>query len=99
MASKVIKGKMYNTKTATRVGYWDNGLFSNDCWFEDEELFRKKTGEYFLWVRILSGELSFCNYQDPQRGIIPLSEDQAKEWAELRLDGEKYEEIFGEVKE
>lgn len=31
--------------------------------------------------------------------IVPISEDEAKEWAERNLDVEEYEAIFGEVEE
>ena len=31
--------------------------------------------------------------------IIPLSYQAAQEWAEKHLDGEEYEEIFGEISE
>ena len=31
--------------------------------------------------------------------IIPLTEEEAKEWGEEHLSGEKYIEIFGDVEE
>ena len=33
------------------------------------------------------------------QAIIPLSEDEAREWAEEHLSGDEYEEIFGVVEE
>lgn len=99
MATKVIKGKMYNTETAKMVASWDNGLSFTDYWYDDEDLFRKKTGEYFLWVRTLSSIFSFCDIYEPQTGIVPISEENAKEWAEKRLSGEEYIRLFGAVEE
>lgn len=97
--NKVINGKMYNTETAKMVATWDNGLSSTDCYYDDEDLFQKKTGEFFLWVRTLSPIFSFCDIYEPQRGIIPITIEQAKEWAEKRLSGDEYVKLFGEVQE
>ena len=43
----IINGKLYNTETATYVGGYSNGLSINDFNYYDEELYRKRTGEYF----------------------------------------------------
>jgi len=45
---RVIKCKLYNTETAERVGMWDNGYCANDFHYCSEDLYRKKTGEFFL---------------------------------------------------
>lgn len=62
-----------------------------------ENLYRKKTGEFFLYV--LNGPMSELagrklygkrNYEN----IIPLSIDEAKEWMEECSDAEIYESVF-----
>ena len=85
---KIIDGKKYDTETAECIGGWENeynGL--DDRYFCAEELYRKKTGEFFI----------YSWGQEPY--IMPYTLDEAKKWAEEHLTGEKYEEIFGEVEE
>ncbi|MBS5989758.1 hypothetical protein [Anaerococcus hydrogenalis] len=62
-----------------------------------ENLYKKKTGEFFLYV--LNGPMSELagrklygkrNYEN----IIPLSIDEAKEWMEECSDAETYESVF-----
>ncbi len=46
---KVINGKMYNTETARKMGSGGSvGLSQNDFRYFHENLYVKKTGEYFL---------------------------------------------------
>lgn len=100
---KVINGKMYNTETAKAVGYYDNNLPRNDLGYCEETLYKKKTGEFFLYG--IGGPAS--KYSKPvidlnwsgSESIIPLSNEEAKKWAETNLDTNKYEKIFGEVEE
>lgn len=100
---KIINGKMYNTETAKRLGEYDNGYAINDFSHVYEALYLKKTGEYFLYGK--GGAMS--KYSEPcgsncwcgGKRIIPLTESEAKEWAERKLDADEYVEIFGEVEE
>lgn len=39
------------------------------------------------------------SYASDCKGYIPISEDRAKEWAEINLVADDYMNIFGEVKE
>lgn len=41
--------------------------------------------------RVLEG------FSGPGKAIVPLTEDEAKKWAEDHLTVEEYEKIFGEV--
>lgn len=99
---KVIKAKLYNTETAVRVGAWDNGRYTNDFEYCSEDLYRKKSGEFFLHGEggALSLYASRCGdgtgYGET---IIPMTYSEAQAWAEKRLIGEEYEAIFGEVQE
>lgn len=96
---KVIKGRVYDTETAKRVGYWDNGYRSNDFAYATEQLYRKKTGEFFQYcwggAKSKYGEWH-GNEGGPGELIKPFDEEQAKEWAEEYLDGDDYMAIFGD---
>lgn len=99
---KIINGKKYDTKTAKCVAWWGNGLSDRDFYHCNEGLFRKKTGEFFLYGE--GGPMSKysvavgCNEWHGGEEIIPLTEQEAREWTE-KYASEEYEEIFGEVEE
>ena len=95
---RVIRGKMYNTDSAKKVGEDYNNVPTNDFTFWEEDLYRKRTGEFFL--HCFGGPLSKHgeHSSDGSAGwgerIVPLSIERAKEWAENHLSGEEYEKIF-----
>lgn len=94
---------MYNTETAKSLDSCTAGLSVNDLSYWDEELFIKKTGEYFLLgtgnAASKYSERVSSNTWGGTSKIIPLSEDQAKEWAEDNLSADEYITIFGAVEE
>lgn len=100
---KVIRGRAYDTETACRIGAkYRNTYDRSNFEFWEEELFRKKTGEYFLYCQ---GE-PLSKYATHQRTDIswgetikPLSYENAKEWAEQNLDRDEYIQEFGEPEE
>lgn len=100
---KIICGKIYNTETAKTVGSYSNGVGSRDFSRLEETLFRKKTGEYFLYgeggpmtrYAVAVGSNSWTG----GARIMPMSYDEAKDWAERHLDPDEYEAEFGEVAE
>ena len=99
---KIINGKMYNTETARVVGGTGYGCPSDlDYW--KEELYRKKTGEFFLYGEggPMSKYARYCGQNQWAGGeeIIPLNLEEAQEWAETYLSAEEYEEIFGACEE
>ena len=99
---KIINGKRYDTDTAKKIAEWDNGHYGNDFNRCSETLYRKNTGEFFLYGR--GGARSrYASYADGSvsggEQIIVLTYAEAKEWAEEHLDGDEYENIFGEVVE
>lgn len=99
---KIINGKSYDTTTAECVGSWSNGHPYGDFSYCGEDLYRKRTGEFFLY-----GEGGAYSRYSRRCGdnwgcgesIIPLTYAAAQKWAEENLSGEKYEAIFGEVAE
>ena len=98
---KIINGRLYDTETAKFIGSWNNGLFTSDFHFCIEELYQKKTGEYFLYGS--GGAMSIygksygggmCGSED----IIPMTEKEVKIWAETHLTADEYMELY-EVEE
>lgn len=100
--NKVIKGKRYDTATAKKMGYYQH-LYPRDFGYVCEELYRKTTGEFFLYgeggaaskYRERTTDGMWCGGEK----IIPLKLKEAQAWAEEHLDGDEYEKIFGEVDE
>jgi hypothetical protein len=103
MARKIINGKLYNTETATLVEGWWNKYSTNDFRYCKVNLYRKRTGEYFLYgeggplskYRESCGNNSWGSGQE----ITPLSEQEAMQWAEKHMSVNKYVAEFGEVAE
>ena len=99
---KIINGKKYDTATAEFLASWWNGLASNDFAHCSEELYRKRTGEFFLYgeggpmteYRRTIGQNEWSGGED----ITPLTEAEARKWVEEKAN-DRYEEIFGEVEE
>lgn len=100
---QIINGKKYNTETAKEVGRWSNNCSYRDFNYCEETLYRKKTGEYFLYG--MGGAMSkysqSCGQNTWSSGeeINPMTESEARDWAEKYLTADEYEEIFGEVEE
>ena len=101
---KIINNKLYDTETAKRVGEWGNGLGRSDFRYCEENLYLKKTGAFLLHGK--GGAMSkYCeisadgNERSWGEKIVPLTVDEAKEWAEEKLDADECQEIFGEISE
>ena len=99
---KIINGKKYDTETTQKLGVFWNELSPSDFRNCTEKLYRKKTGEYFLHGK--GGAMSDYsesngNMTCGSEKIMPMTESEAKRWAEKLLSGEQYIEIFGEVEE
>lgn len=99
---KIIKGKKYNTETAEEIDVYSNGYNRRDFRWEESTLYRKKTGEFFVYSE--GGPLSVCREHSGDGytgGYIfhPIEEWQAKEWLEKYGSVESYERVFGKVDE
>ena len=100
---KVINGKLYDTETANQLASWHNMDDFSNFNYVDETLYRKRTGEFFLYgeggpmtkYAVSTGSNSWTGGEM----IIPLTLSAAQEWAEEHLDGDEYQKIFGEVVE
>ena len=100
---KIINGKSYNTESAELVAEWSNNLTYRDFGWVEENLYRKRTGEYFLYgaggPNSRYAEASGSNSWSSGERIMPLTYKEAIKWAEDHLDGDEYESIFGAVVE
>lgn len=96
---KVIRGRLYDTEKAVLVGeFYDEAMPEEDLSFYREELYRKRTGEYFLYGIGNAGSKYSVWRGSTASGtekIIPFSYQQAKEWAEENLPRAVYENEFG----
>ena len=100
---KIIDGKVYDTDTAKKLGEWDNGGGWSDFHHIEETLYRKKTGEYFLFgeggAASKYAKAEGQNSWTPGSRIMPMTFAEARKWAEENLDADEYEDFFGEVQE
>lgn len=96
---QIIKNKVYDTSTAREMGTYKNLEASGTSEYYEETLYRKKTGEYFIYAyggpeskyRKITG---YSNWTS-QGLIMPLTYDEAQKWAKIALTEEQYEGIFG----
>lgn len=99
---KIINKKKYNTETADLLAEWSDSFGWNDFRSVRERLYRKRTGEYFLYGDggPMTRFAKTCgNERTGGEDIIPFTEDEARSWCEEHFDGDTYESIFGEVEE
>lgn len=99
---KIINNLLYNTETATYIGEYEPNPYQNDFHYFCETLYKKKTGEFFLFGEGNAAS-KYCEYVGNSstggHRIVPLSYEEAREWVESHLDAEKYIELFGEPAE
>lgn len=91
--NKVINGRKYDTKTAQQICYRSNQC-ENGFPGSYDTLYRKKTGEFFL-CHETTGQMLY----DLKDYIMPVSEEEAKEFVAAQMNADGYEAIFGEVGE
>lgn len=96
---KIINGKLYDTDKAVYLGY-DLYAGPMDFTYWREELYRKRTGEFFLYgqggpaSKYAVASVTGSGWDGGEK-IVPLSYDKAREWAEEHLDADEYADIFG----
>lgn len=96
---KIIANRLYNTDTAREIGRWSNmSDIRNFSWYS-ETLYQKRTGEFFLYgeggpmtqYAVTIGQNSWSGGEK----IMPLTYENARQWAEEHLDADDYAEAFG----
>lgn len=100
MTQWVKNGRLYDTDTAEELVYYRQGKYGDSY---VQILYQKKNGEFFLHtIGGPDSEYSYENYDGEIVGIddiMPLSKGRAENWAEDKIDAEKFQEIFGPVSE
>lgn len=97
---RIIKGqRRYNTETAKVQAQFSTGEASTPFWYM-ETLYRKKSGEYFLhgigqiyskYGKVINGK------RVKGEEIIPLTYEEAKDWASKHLPPTEYDFLFGKI--
>ena len=99
---KLIKGRRYDTEKAKKCGSDSSGM-PGDPKYWKEELFKKRTGEFFLHASGGAGsdyaKQVKLNTWVGGETLIPLSYYEAWKWAEDHLNPGTYEKLFGIVEE
>lgn len=99
---KVIDGKLYNTETARSIGCHTEGESVASFDYLEEELYRTKSGAYFLHgcggPMTRYGTIGFERRSGGEK-IMPLSANLAQKWAEENLDTACYIAELGEPEE
>ena len=105
MAKDNINGVAYNTKTAETIAHNGSGRdvsHSDERWFT-ETLYRKKSGEFFLYgsggIFTKYAKQTGLNSWERSEAILPLTEDEAKQWAMNNLGDEGYRDICRRIAE
>jgi hypothetical protein len=83
----VIKNKVYDTATAQEITRHEH----NDV---TETLYRKKTGEYFAHFYNATADDTYKAGWHGKDKIAPFDFEEAKAWGLLRLDSDRYRELF-----
>ena len=100
---KIIAGRRYDTDSAKKLANWDNGLPINDFSYTEETLYQKRTGEYFLYGESGAAGRYCRSTADGWTGggaaIVPLTDEEAREWCERHLTAEEIEALWGEPEE
>ncbi|MEG0374646.1 MAG: hypothetical protein RR505_05365 [Raoultibacter sp.] len=94
----IINNKVYDTDTAKLLGSFDNGERPGDLHSIEQALYRKKTGEYFVFSEGGAATRYATKKIDGWSSgwdIDPMGYRKAKEWAEENLSAEEYEAAFG----
>lgn len=100
---KIINQKRYDTDTAKEMGSWENNYLMNDFHWFRETLYQKKTGEFFVHgqgnaASRYAERVGASGWTGSEK-LVPMTWDEAREWAEEHLEADEYETIFGEVAE
>src|SRR5262249_25130915 len=100
----IIRGALYDTSKATKLGSDSSGRSRSDFHYYSETLYKTpRSGRYFLAgsggpltrYAIATGQKSWLGGSR----IIPLTKEQAFEWAEQALSANEIKKHFGDMME
>lgn len=100
---KIINGSRYDTGTAKKICSWENTLDVRDIDYEAETLYRTKAGKFFIHgeggAHTPYAESDGLGHWSNGELITPITEADAREFAERHMDADEYEAAFGAVSE
>jgi hypothetical protein len=101
---KIIHNKVYDTDTAQLIKQADHPNITNGEGSCKQSLYRKKTGDYFLFVDgartdVFHNLALDNNAHDRERHIYPLTYEQARAWAEEEMSADEWLAIFEPVED
>lgn len=98
---KIIDGKKYDTDTAQQIAEYSNMTDVRDFHYTCETLYRKRTGEYFIYGEggpmTQYAESRGQNLWSGGQSISPVDYDTAREWMEGHASVDAYEKEFGDI--
>lgn len=100
---KIIDAKLYNTETAAYVASYTSDYSLYDFHYYKETLYKTKKGNYFMHGE--GGGLSpYAEYVEGSGStygerLIPLTREEAMDWAEKHMYVDDFVEEFGDVEE
>ncbi len=101
--NKIVRGKRYNTETAQLIGVYESNEPKDSDFWEREELYRKRTGEFFLvgkgGAMTEYGVPSINGTGKTGEALQPVTPEYASQWCEENLTADEYENVFGAVEE
>lgn len=100
---RYINNKVYDTETAERIGGYSYGGGPRDFSHFSEVLYRKRTGEFFLYgeggpMSKYRRDISDNEWSGSEK-ITPMAVKEAETWAQEHLNAEEYDAAFGEIAE
>lgn len=100
---EIINGVLYDTTTAKHLGEWRSSENSATLDYCVLTLYQKVNWEFFLACSGVGAVRYICHISDGLVGrcknILPLSPEDAAEWAEDFLTADEYVAAFGKVSE
>ncbi len=92
---RIITGKLYDTRQSRLIGQFIHT--SEDGQHTDERLYMASSGRYFLIFEGYGSAVYLNDDVDRFSGhLLPMSDDDAMEWLELRNLTDEYIKAFGE---
>jgi hypothetical protein len=96
---KIVNGKRYDTETADLIASWGNGYYSSDFKHCEEELYRTKKGNFFLFGE--GGPMSKYavgngNGYSGGSDLAPMTPDEARQWLEDTGNFSELETLFAD---
>lgn len=93
-----IDGLMFDTEKATEIGGWHSPHLPTDFAYHEETLYRTTAGRWFLHgeggASSPYGRQVEANTFGSGSRIVPLTDGEAREWAETHLDADTVSEWF-----